>query len=179
MRRQRYSISTVQIRGILFDRWLLRLEKKAFGWVYYGTETEDHQSLEVSSTRAWISHTYVDWLEFRRCTPFSKNILFMLTEILSKIWSFIRRIVLAIGGPLFILFIVALLIGLGCGESDLVSTGWDVIKMIALIYALGIALPSLLFVGLGFLWRAVFKIDKKLSQDLADNGYDDDIFNCD
>ena len=51
--------------------------------------------------------------------------------------------------------------------------------MIALIYALGIALPSLLFVGLGFLWRAVFKIDKKLSQDLADNGYDDDIFNCD
>lgn len=176
---KRYRISTVSIRGILFDRWLLRLEKKAFGWVYYGTETEDEQSVEVTSTSAYIKHKYIDWLEFRRITPFSNNIFFNLTEGLSRLWSFIRRIVLGIGGPIFIFILVACGIGYACGEQSLVSTGMEVVKMFAIIYAAAIFLPTLLFIGLGYLWRTVFKIDQKLSMSLEDNGYDGDITNCD
>lgn len=164
---------------------MLKLEKKAFGWQYYGTTTEDEQGFEVSETstgvRGTTTHKYIDWLEFRRQRPYSNNPLFVIAEALSKVWSFIRRLVLGIGGPLFVFVLVATLFDkLACGGSiGLSETGVELIKYTLILYAAVLILPTAIFCGLGVLVRKVLKVDEKLKRSLREDGYDDDISNCD
>lgn len=175
---KKYRIHTKQVRGVLFDKWLLKLEKKAFGWNYYGLETEDNPYLDKQDLS--VRHKYVDWLEFRRITPYSSNPLFVLLEFLSNLWGTIRKIVVSIGGPLLIILLVLSLIMMGaCDDTQTAQLGLEVCKYFVIIYAAGILLPSVIFMLAGLLTRKLFRIDEKLKQSLRDNGYKDDLEDCD
>lgn len=183
---KRYRIDTVNIRGVMGDKWLLKLERSAFGWHYYGTETEDQVGYEVTvnsdATRATghETHKYVDWLEFRRLRPFSGNPLFVISELLSRLWSMLRRIVLGIGVPLaLILFAIILLDKFACNAESFGEDGLKYIGYVLLGYLIVFVVPTLIFAGLGFLWRKVFRIDERLQEDLRLNGYDDDLSDLD
>lgn len=178
--RKRYRIHTKNVRGVLFDKWLLKLEKKAFGWNYYGFETIDDLSLDVGEHNVSIKHNLVDWLEFRRITPYSSNVLFVIFEMLSNIWSAIRRIIVSIGGPLLIAVLVFSLILLGaCNETETANLGFEICKYSVIIYATCILLPSLLLMLLGFITRKLFRIEDKLRRSLRANGYSDELEDCD
>jgi len=177
----RHIIKSVKIRGVLGDKWILRLEKKAFGWHYWSEETEENPYLETTSSGGFkTGKNLVDWLEFRRKSPYSKNILFCLTEFLSNIWSVIRRLVTLIAIPAFIIILVlSLVMQFGCNDVNLATTGYQILKYLAIIYGAGILAPSFIFMGLGVLWRAIFRIDDKCRAQLRADGYNDDLSACD
>lgn len=162
----KHFIRTVNFRGIFGDRWLLKLEKKAFGWHYYGSDVADH--------------SYIDWLEFRRQNPYSNNVLFVITEFLSKIWSFLRRLALVICTPTVILSLVVTLLdkvvfGGSIGISD---PAFKFFKLNIIGYLVGLVLPTLILSLAGFWLRKIFQIDEKASASLRNDGYDDDLSDC-
>lgn len=180
-----YLINKTKVRGVWGDVWLLRLERAAFGWNYYGTVTEDRVGYEVtvSSSGNRVSgnetHKYIDWVEFRRVSPFSYNPLFVLTELISRIWSVIRRIATVIALPLLILLTVITIVHSFASESQgFVEDGLFVSFMLLLIYVCTIILPTLIIAGLGVLWRRLFRIDERLQENLRLNDYDDDLSDC-
>ncbi|MBD5131632.1 MAG: hypothetical protein HDT28_03450 [Clostridiales bacterium] len=167
-----HRIESVNIRGVFGDKWLLRLQKKAFGWVYYGTETEDNPYIDANSSgKVELKHKYVDWLEFRRKSPFTGNFLFKLTEVLCNIISFFRR--------LFCSFIIpAIVICLILAAVLEMDQLYNVATYVAIAYFGGLFAPTLILSLLGVLWRKVFKIDKRLKASLLADGYSDDLTDC-
>lgn len=169
-------IQSVKIRGLALDKWLLKLEKRAFGWHFWSSETEDQVGFEVNEHGGRVTHKYIQWLEFRRKANYSGNFLFNLTEVLSKIFSFLRRLLVS-----FIIhaIVVTLILGItmtyGCNDARGGATTFELAKWLAVAYAAGLLAPSLLFAGLGFLWRKLFKVDQKLQAKLRDAGYSDDL----
>ncbi len=180
----KHFVRTVNIRGVFGDRWLLRLEKRAFGWHYYGSDVTDEVGYTVTETSSGFkgetTHSYIDWLEFRRQNPYSSNLLFVIAEFFSKIWSFMRRLALVIGTPLTV---IALVVGLldkfacdsswGIGEPSL-----ELFKMGMIFYFAGLVLPTFIFSLTGFLLRKIFRIDEKVRASLRYDGYDDDLNDC-
>lgn len=162
----RNLIQSKSWRGITGDKWLLKLEKKAFGWHFWSTENEHEYGYEISSDgrSGHTTHKIIQWLEFRRQSPYSKNFLFNFTELLDKTFSFVRRIFISIGMPILV---IALILGLvctyGCDAADMGNLGFTVAKYLAIVYAISIG-GTLIFSGLGIMWRKVFKIDEKLKE---------------
>ncbi len=158
-------------RGITGDKWLLKLEKKAFGWNFWSTENEHEYGYEISSDgrSGHTTHKIIQWLEFRRQSPYSHNFLFRLSEALDSVFSFFRRIFISIGIPLLVL---ALILGtvcqVGCNETDMANIFFNVAMWLAIAYGISIA-GTLIFSGLGVLWRKVFKIDEKLKEIYGDD----------
>lgn len=165
----RNLIQSRSFRGITGDKWLLKLEKKAFGWHYWGSQTEDEVGFEVNEHGGRVTHKYIQWLEFRRPSPYTHNFLFGLTEILDKIFSFFRRILISIGVPILVIaLIIGIVCSVGCNEAEMASIGFTVAKALAIAYACCIG-GTLVFCGFGLLWRKVFKIDEKLKQVYGDD----------
>lgn len=167
----RNMIQSRSFRGITGDKWLLKLEKKAFGWHFWSMQNEHEYGYEISSdgTHGHTTHKIIQWLEFRRPSPYSRNFLFNLTEIFDKIFSFFRRIIISIGIPILI---VALIIGIvcqvGCNEAEMANIAFTVAEALAIAYGCCIG-GTLIFCGFGLLWRKVFKIDEKLKQIYGDD----------
>lgn len=80
---------------------------------------------------------------------------------------------------LIVLLVLSLIMLGACDEAATANLGFEICKYFAIIYAAGILLPSLLFMGLGFLTRKLFRIDDKLKNSLRANGYSDDLTDCD
>lgn len=145
--------------------------KKAFGWHFWSTEEEHEYGYEMSSDgrNGHTTHKIIQWLEFRRLSPYSHNFLFNLTEVFDKIFSFFRRIFISFGIPLLV---IALILGLvcqyGCDEADLGNIFLGAAKWLAIAYAVSIA-GTLIFAGFGLLWRKAFKIDDKLKRIYGDD----------
>ena len=160
----RNMIQSKSFRGITGDKWLLKLEKKAFGWHFWGTENEHEYGYAISSdgTSGHTTHKVIQWLEFRRQTPYTYNFFFKINELLDNIFSFFRRIFITIGIPALV---VTLLLGLvcsyACDAADLGNVFLQVAKWLAIAYAISVG-GTLVFSGLALLWRKVFKIDDKL-----------------
>lgn len=162
----RNMIQSKSWRGITGDKWLLKLEKKAFGWHFWCTENEHEYGYEISADgrSGHTTHKIIQWLEFRRQSPYSKNFLFGLTETLDKIFSFFRRIFISIGMPILVIALILGLVGTyACDAADMGNLGFTVAKWLAIAYAISIG-GTLLFSGLGIMWRKVFKIDEKLKE---------------
>ena len=158
----RYDV--VRCRGLFLDKYILRFEKKCFGWSYEGSETVDEEEGNVDITsdssgnvHVRERHKFVDILEFTRREHYTKNFLFNLTEALSKLISFIRRLAMS----LVPVAIVGLIIGfvlMGIGGDELSGVLFKVVGGFAIAVASLVA-ASFVFGGLGVLWRKVFKID--------------------
>lgn len=142
---------------------LIKFEKKCFDWVCAGEVIADvDDGYEVTDTRVTHKHHIVKTIYFRRPYDYKKNFLFGLTEFLSNIISFFR--VLALN-----LLVPAVIIG-----AILMFFNQDMIGTIAGIYAGvygGLIGASLLFAGLGYLWRKVFKLTEKTDEIQLANGY--------
>lgn len=167
----RNMIQSKSFRGITGDKWLLKLEKKAFGWHFWSTQNEHEYGYEISAdgTHGHTTHKIIQWLEFRRPSPYSHNFLFGLTEVLDKIFSFFRRILISIGSPILVIaLIVGIVCSVGCNEAEMASIGFTVAEALAIAYACCIA-GTLIFCGFGILWRKVFRIDEKLKQIYGDD----------
>ncbi len=167
----RYLIQSKSCRGIAGDKWLLKLEKKAFGWHFWSTENEHEYGYQISSDgmSGHTTHRVIQWLEFRRPSPYSRNFLFVLTEFFDKLFSFFRRIFISIGTPiLFIALILGLVCQYGCGEADLGNIFLKVALGLAIAYAISIA-ETFILSGFGLLWRKVFRIDEKLKEVYGDD----------
>lgn len=160
----------VRIRGYFFDKPLLRLEKKCFGWEYEGQETVDEEEGNVDITSDSSGnvhlrqrHKFVDRLEFRRRGHYTKNFLFNLTEGLSRFVSIFRRIAISLIPVAIVGLIVGLILNGLNGESadsELANSLFTMVKIFAIILA-SLVGASLIFAGLGVLWRKVFKIDEQ------------------
>ena len=159
-----YYIITKYKECKFFDTWITKLEMRAFGWVYRGMETTYYNSAHVnidwdtgSGTITQDSATHVT---FKRLSPYSFNILFAGLELCMSVMSWIRRMLIFILGGLMVLCGIAAVFS---GDPTL---WWGVVGIAAFTYV-----PSLILAGLGYLTRVIFRIDQKLSDSLARNGY--------
>ena len=159
----------VDVRSVLCDRWLLKIEKKCFGWKYIGAETVNEKEGELETvtglsgqiTGVREKKKYAVRMSFKRLADYSSNVLFNLTEFFSDAISFIRRLALMLVGPIVAVALVIALIGLAVESlHELSSVIFIALKWIAIAYAIVVG-SSLLFAGLGVLWRNVFHIDEK------------------
>lgn len=167
----RNMVQSRSFRGVTGDKWLLKLEKKAFGWHYWSLQSEHEYGYEISMSgrSGHTTHRIIEWLEFRRPAPYTHNFLFILTELLDKIFSFFRRILISIGFPILVITLIAGIVLLaGCHEANMSSIMFTLAKVIAIGYACCIG-GTLIFSGLGLLWRKVFKIDEKLKEIYGDD----------
>lgn len=169
------------VQGVFLDNWLLKLEKKAFGWNFVSSWTEkDTEHYYDSNGKPSTRTNYTEKFEFRRKSPYSHNFFFCLTEFFSNIFSFIRRIIAMIIVPLLVLgLILGLVTLIACQGADGLSQQTFIITgSIAVAYVGLMVIPSLLLAGLGFLWRKIFRIDEKLMNALAERGLDPDLTHC-
>lgn len=172
------TIKSQSVRGIFGDKWLLKIEKKAFGWHYWSLTTEDEQALEISNNgKVSISHKYIKWLEFRRHSPYSSNFLFNLLEFIDKIISAIRRILAPFIVPVLVItLIIAAIISSGAdieGNGLYIFDAW-----LAGIYYGGLCGGTLVLSLLGHICKKAFQIEEKLSAELIADGYSGDVSNC-
>lgn len=171
----RNSIQSKAFRGVTGDMWLMKLEKKAFGWHFWSSATEDQVGFEINSdgTNGHVTHKYIQWLEFRRQAPYSGNILFNLTETLSRIFSFFRRLLISLGMTVLIIcLVIGLVFQFGFDSADTAAPLFDVAKWLAIAYAIAAGI-TFVFAALALLWRKMFKIDDKLKAI-----YGDDLSDC-
>lgn len=166
----RRLVSYKKVKCVTGDKWLGILEKKAFGWYYWSMETVDDPSLKINDDgRLDPIHHYFKRVEFRRPSPYSNNLLFNLTELLDKIFSSIRRILISIGLPIFVIAIILGIVGTSaCNDASLSDMSFSVAEAIAISYICCIV-GTLILSGLGIMWRRVFKIDEKLKAVLGDD----------
>ncbi len=152
-------ITSKSWRGIFGDKWLLKLEKKAFGWHYWSIENEHEDGYKVDSDGSGhTTHKVIQWLEFRRLSPYTHNILFNIAEIFSRLFSFFRRIFISIGIPILIIAGIASLLIPELGEF-----AFPVMGGIGIGFGISIG-GTILFAVLGIALRKAFKIDEKLEE---------------
>ncbi len=185
----KFKFEFKQVPAVFLDGWLVKLEKKAFGWEYIGSHSERTEwDEQVENTSGeWVGDVYVrtterhterrskitTYKDFSRITPYSFNIIFHIFEFLSGIISFVRRFVMYLVDLALVLFGIglALMLFMGEGEIDAIVGG---IGAFLLLYVACIVVPSLLIALCAFLMRKLFKIDEHVEQQLIDNGYTPD-----
>ena len=147
-----------------FGDFIILFEKKCFGWHYIGHTCDVETSYNAYNTGLRVkikeNKKFIKFDYFTRPKVWKKNFLFMLTECLSVIVSFIRRYAIAIAPVLFLILIIL----------SLVAKDWILILYIAILYAIIIAL-SYGLAGLGLLWRKVFKLKEQTDEILVANGF--------
>lgn len=145
----------------VFGCQIIKFEKRCFGWHYRGHTVDDDVSYEVTdSGKVKKNHKITKYAYFVRPKVWENNFLFGLTETISKIFSFVRRVLInaiVIGIILFIVGIMTENSGLALG--------------VGLAYGISIA-GSFIFAGLGALWKKVFKLEEKTDEILVANGFD-------
>ena len=162
----RYYIKTEYRDCIALDGFMTQLEMWAFGWKSSGMEREfegyDIEIVAESETRATGKATarFKTWYVFKRISPYSSNPFFILLEVIMRIVSWIRRKLFFLFGGLIIMGTIVSLIA---RETEIVGA---IVGLLSLVYG-----PSLVVMILGFLFRKISGIDKKLRKELEENGY--------
>lgn len=165
----RKKISHVSVWAPLLDGWLLKLEKKAFGWYYWSETTEDEKGLERDSEGNYhVTHKYTRWLQFRRPSPYTRNPLFKLAEFFGDIFSFCRRLFVSFG--FFALIIVVIFAGIfhSTSSNDLEGICNIIATILLGIYTICL-IGSVACCLLGAVFRKLFRIDDKLRAIFGDD----------
>ena len=152
-----------------FDEWLTKLEMRAFGWKYQGIDVEYFNEFDITidweKETATASQRFNVYTTFKRVTPYSHNILFIILEFLMTVFSWIRR-------KLILFFAGIVIIGLIVGAIDLIQRqGYSEILSYCFWIVFALYVPSIVLSILGFLTRKIFFIDAKLRKRLEKNGY--------
>ena len=168
---RKFYIQTKQKSCFPLDTWMTKLEMRAFGWKCKGdhVEYEDAYDIEIDldNNTAKANRRFNVYTTFKRIKPYG-NFLLKMWELFMTIQSWIR---LKLEFILFVLVIIALVIGLidtfllgGSGDGK--QGFFYALYIVLFIYA-----PSLFYALMGFLTRVVFRLDKKLKNQLEKNGY--------
>ena len=181
-----YTLETRSVPVVFLDGWLVRLERRAFGWDFRGSHTEKsqyetterkHDTVDIDGTSHDVSYNQrviktkiTQYYDFVRVSPYSFNFFFGLLGIISGVFSTIRRWVMYLVDILLALLLGLSILTLILGSSEIGSIITDVIFPLLLAYGIFIVLPSLLLAGLALLLRKVFDVDRKLQADLIMNG---------
>ena len=166
--RNRKKKGDLVLRGIKYSYAapIIKLEKRLFGWHYEGKEKETiddgYEATVHESGRVSVRHKIriIKYAWFSRPKVWPKNILFVLTEILSGIVSFFRRLLIS-----FVPLVAILLIILAA-----TGNGPEFVKIVLIVYASLIG-GSIVLALFGLLWKKVFKLEDKCDQILLDNGF--------
>jgi len=147
-----------------YAAFIIKFEKRMFGWHYEGKERETidqgYEATVHDSGRVTVRHKVkvVKYAWFTRPKVWPKNPLFMITEILSGIVSFFRRIAISLSP-------IAIIIGI-----IMMSNSPEIVGILAGVYG-GLIGGSIVLALLGLLWKKVFKLEDKCDQILLDNGF--------
>lgn len=169
--RRKYKI--IKKHPAIGDKWIQKIERKAFGWSNLAeTDVTTLTGYKITSDLYLLpEYDYDKILTFGRFTPYSHNFIFKLIELLERLVSGVRQIC-AYLAPALVLVLIIGLIGLGAdwGINVLTFDAWA-----AGIYFGGLIGGSLVLSLFGFLCRKIFKIDDKLAEALAAEGYFDNL----
>lgn len=173
------KVQSISLRGVFLDNWLLKIERKAFGWNFEESRTEE-DGLDIDWERGKVRQKYCTVLEFRRKAPYSHNFFFCLTEFFSRILSFIRRFIALFIVPLIIIgLILGVVTMVACENAAETSQMlFTTTGAVAAAYVGALVIPSLILAGIGFMWRKIFKIDERLIESLRMHGYNIDLSDC-
>lgn len=168
---KKFYIETKVKECLPFDTWITKLEMRAFGWKCKGdfTEYENTYDIEIDWEKetATAKRRFTNYTSFKRIKPYG-NFLLKMWEFFMKIQSWIRR-------KLEFLFFGLVLIGIGVGVFEIVAMSDKAQGVATLMYPLYVLLfiyvPSLFYALMGFLTRVIFRLDKKVKDDLDKNGY--------
>ncbi len=134
---------------------IIKFEKRCFGWHYVGHTVDDDVSYEVTdSGKVKKNHKIIKYAYFNRPRVWKNNFLFGLTETLSNIFSFCRRLMIN-------------LIIVGIALAVIPSTRIGTLITYGVVFV-----GSFLFAGLGLLWKKLFKLEEKTDEILTESGYD-------
>lgn len=170
--RERKKKGDLAIKGIKYSYAapIIKFERRMFGWHYEGkqrdTIDQGYEATVYDSGHVSVRHKVkiIKTVWFSRPKVWPKNVLFVITEILSKIFSFFRRIVVSF-------FPVPIIIGIILLASGAGEDAFKTFLLIVLPIYGGLIFGSIILALLGFLWRKVFKLEDKCDQILLDNGY--------
>ena len=181
----KYSYKTVSVPVAFLDGWLVNLEKACFGWKKRGKHNEEQEYDEHSTNNYSEYHDGIEWRvtehvterktrlityqDFYRISPYTYNPIFFIVELLSDIFSYIRRIVMNIVSCVFIPFVILVALFFWTGETSL-ATGSLQIFLAA--YLAFIVLPTVIISLVAFLLRKIFLIDKRVAANLEKDGYE-------
>lgn len=145
---------------------LVKFEKKCFGWRFLGYERQNE--ITGVDERGNVKIKIFKNLYFSRVSPYTSNILFNLTELLEKIVSFIRRILVNLFPFAFIACLFVTLLGGDGGADKIAPKMW---MLLAGVYG-GLIAATMLFSLLGVLWKKIFKIEENLETAMTEAGYE-------
>lgn len=146
---------------------IVKLENRVFGWHYEGKDVKQYNAgYEVNAFGTGLRRKIkiIKTAYFSRPKVWSSNFLTTLTETVSRIVSWFRRVALTF-------FWLPILIWMGmqfCGTS---SATIDSFKTTVFAIYAGLIIASFVLIGLGFLWQKVFKLREKCDQELEKNGF--------
>ncbi len=163
---KKYYEDEVQCRCGKWGGQLIKFEKKCFGWRFLGYEKQSE--ITGVDDHGNIKRSIFKNLYFKRVSPYTNNFLFKLTELLDKIISFVRRILVNLFPLAFIACLAVTLLG-GGGDADKIAPKmW---MLLAGVYG-GLIAATLLFGLLGFIWKKIFKIEENLETAMTEAGYE-------
>lgn len=161
--KQRKKKGDLNVKAIkyAFGCQIIKFEKRMFGWHYQGHTVDDDVTYSVTDNgKIKKNHKIIKYAYFNRPKVWKTNFLFTLTETLSKIVSFFRRLYL----NLIVVMIVLMIIGFMGDDKTL--------GIVVLCIGLGLIALSFLLAGLGTLWKKVFKLEEKTDEIFTANGFD-------
>lgn len=185
----KYYLKSKSVPVVFGDGWLVNIEKRAFGWKKEGDHFEEYEYDEHTTRNYTEYHDGIEWditehrterktgittyQDFYRISPYSYNIIFAALELISGLFSFIRRIVMSLVGTLWMV-IVGLAVLAAVLDPSMIPDGLTLIGGCLAIYAVLVVLPSLLIALLAVIVRKLFNIDGKLEAHLRFHGYETD-----
>ena len=168
---KKFYIQTKRKSCLPFDTWMTKLEMRAFGWKCKGDRIEYEDAYDVDidweNNTATARQRFKAYTVFKRIKPYG-NLLLKMWELFMTIQSWIRRKLEAL---LFGLIIISLGIGLIYTFLAKQADDGKFMLLAALYMVLFIYVPSLFYALMGFLTRVVFRLDKRLKNQLEKNGY--------
>ncbi|MCI8369197.1 MAG: hypothetical protein HFJ81_06170 [Clostridia bacterium] len=159
-----------KVRKMFIDCLFVKLENRLFGWELAGT-SEELEGVDVQysydQTRNEVSRIVTPLhdkkLNFMRPYGYAKSFLFRLTELLYKIISPLRRLVLLLTVmivPLFALSFILSITDCEFGSFLPFSLLKQTLPYIGIAYAAVFVIPLLLAL-LGFALRKLFRLDAR------------------
>ena len=165
-----HSVQYERIRYALGEKWLLILQKKAYGWHYWRDTNDEQKEIEWNSDLSGHTTTKITHrVEFRRVSNYSNNFFFVIAEFFSNIFGLIRELFIIIALPALIISIILAVINqTACFNYQMSELCYKFAEGIAIGYGVCIVI-TLINAGFGLLWRVVFKIDEKAKKIFGDD----------
>lgn len=166
--KQRQAMGKLKCKGINYS-WgcqLIKFEKKCFGWHYTGNQItdEEYSTLDRDSNGNYKEnkhHNITKTAYFERPVVWPMDGLFVLTELLSNILSFFRRILISLS-PLVAIGLIII--------SSMDDVPGELLEYVLIAYVVAI-FGSIALALFGAFLKKTRKLEEKCDKILDENGF--------